>query len=104
MTKEEFDKRLPLAIPIDIAKCPICKAPVMISEINDWIANDNDGQISIDESTLIYLQCSTEPMVNDMDDDEDFHEHMKEHWARPIQDWGPVEKTVKAWLMTQLAQ
>ncbi len=100
MTKEQFDKRLPLTVPANIAVCPICGDRIMIDEIEDWSEKGIGEQLVIDEHTTVSVDCVSAP---DIDDDE-FDDFMARHWQSPYADWMPVQAVVTKWLRKAIDQ
>ena len=86
-----FDKENPKetpAIPAKVAVCPICGAPVVIEDIDEW--ETETGRVT---SCGFHINCSTEP---DIDSDE-WDDWFKSHWSMPYVDWLPVEMRVYRW-------
>ena len=78
---------VPIPIPVNVARCPICKAPLNVGEIAEW---ECDGGKITDFS----IDCTTEP---DIDGDE-WPEWHAEHYHMPYVDWLPLEVPVGRWL------
>jgi hypothetical protein len=75
-----------IAVPGDIAVCPICNAPIVV-EANVW--ESGTGRI-----VEFGIECTTEP---DIDSDEwpDWHAW---HYRMPYVDWPPLERPIRRWL------
>ena len=98
MTKDEFDRLLPLKVPHVIAACPICGDVLYIDECSEWIEDVNE-QMRIDlECSSIHIDCVTAPDP----DSEEWEEWFQGHWSMPYADWLPVEQRVKEWLAEEL--
>lgn len=97
MTRDEFDKLLPLKVPGVIAKCPICGDVLFIDGVDEWV--DEGGQMRLDpEWQDVSVNCATEPDI----DSEDWEDWMSGHWSMPYVDWMPISKRVTEWLSEEL--
>ena len=83
---------LPMLVPEDVAMCPICDAPLVIEDIQDW--SDLNGKVVIEPETTVNVNCTTGPDI----DSADFNNWMNEHWSTPYIDWMPIQAKVREWL------
>lgn len=98
MTKDEFDRLLPLKVQHVVACCPICWDVLFIDECSIW-TEDESGQMRIHlEESSISVDCVTAPDIGS----EEWDEWFRGHWSMPYADWLPVEQKVKAWLAREL--
>lgn len=79
-------RRLPIDVPRDVAACPICGAPIVVEDINEW-ESESGKPVSIS------IECTTGPYI-DGDEWEEWHAG---HYRMPYVDWLPVENRVMAW-------
>ena len=86
-----FDKDDPGQIPTilpGVAVCPICDAPLVIEDIDEW--EEETGRVT---DGGFHINCSTEPDI----DDEEWNDWFDRHWSTPYIDWLPVEQLVYRW-------
>lgn len=76
-------------IPIDVAKCPYCKARLS-AQAHEWSKAD-DGLATVEGFDL---ECDAEPDV----EDQAWNEWWNQHRNMPTVHWLPVQKIVKAYL------
>ena len=98
MTRDEFDKLLPLKVPAVIAECPICSDVLFIDGVDEWY--DEGGQMRLDPEMGVSLDCATEPDI----DDPEWHDWHNGHWSMPYVDWLPVQQRVTRWLAAELVK
>lgn len=79
---------LPLAIPDDVALCPICGAPLVVEDIDEWDAETGE----VTEHGL-HITCSKEPDI----DSKGWNEWHNWHYKMPYVDWLPLQKPVREW-------
>ena len=75
-------------IPVDVALCPICGAPIEITDIDEW-----ETETMRVTETGLHINCTTQPHI---DSDEWWQWH-KWHWSQPYVYWLPVEARVYRW-------
>ena len=78
-----------MAVPPDLAVCPICKQPLFITEYACWTQCE-DGLYMAAE---VHLECRSEPDFEDPGYDDWF----EGHYSMPYVDWLPVSQRVLAW-------
>ena len=83
---------MPFAVPESVAVCPICEAPIVIEEVQDW--EELNGKIVMVPETTVTLTCTTEPDI----DGPDWNDWMSEHFSMPYVDWLPLSVKVRDWL------
>ncbi len=93
MTKDDFDRLLPLSVPARVAHCPICASVIVIDEVQDWIESPS-GHMILGEHATVSVDCVSVPDI----DDPDFDDFMRSHWSNPYTDWLPVQQIVAPWL------
>lgn len=81
---------VPIEIPAKVAVCPICGAPIVVEDINEW-ESESGKPVSISTG------CTTEPDI-DGDEWEDWHAG---HYHMPYVDWLPVERRVLTWFQRE---
>ncbi len=72
----------------DTFQCPICGAPVVVDDIDEWEEND-DGTWQVSENG-IQINCSTEPDI----DSDDWDDWERKHWSMPYVEWLPLSMKV----------
>jgi hypothetical protein len=99
MTRDEFNRLLPLKAPAVIAVCPICGDCIYIDGVDEWY--EEDGQMRIDpQMGGVSLDCGSAPDI----DSDDFDEWMNGHWSTPYIDWLPIQQKVTRWFAQELVQ
>ena len=84
-----FDKESEVpTIPANVAICPICKAPVIIEDIDEW--ETKTGRVT---QSGFHIDCSTEPDIDSIE----WNDWFDSHWSTPYIDWLPVEIRVYRW-------
>lgn len=78
-----------IPVPGEVAICPICSAKLKV-EISGAVENGDDWEV--DE---IHLSCTEEP---DMDNVQEWRDHMDSHYSMPYVDWLPLEEPVLKWI------
>ena len=84
------DRNLPVAIPPEVAICPICAARIEVFGVDDTL---DSGVVGEDSSP--YIGCVSEPDI----ESPDFNDHMLGHYSMPYVDWMPVQAVVLRWLV-----
>lgn len=86
-----FDKDNPSeipTIPTDVAVCPICNAPLVIDDIDEW--ETKTGRVT---ETGLHIECSTAPAIGSSR----WERWFGWHYAMPYVDWLPVDDKVFRW-------
>jgi hypothetical protein len=80
-------------IPLDVAKCPICGAQIVL-EIDAWEQLDDGTWAAAEDGT--HVSCTMEPDI----DDDGWEDWFNGHYSMPYVDWMPVDTRVYKWLLT----
>ena len=90
MKYKYFDRNEPPEISEWVGVCPICKAALVIEDIDEYEAAT--GRVT--EGGL-HITCITQPDFDE--DDDDYEEWFRGHYAMPYVDWLPVNRKVYGW-------
>lgn len=84
-----------LKIPLDVAKCPDCGAP-LVADIQEWYISNEDGSYSI---TNFIAECENEPDI----DGKEYKSWAMAHPSlqNPYIEWLPISMTIQKWLDSQ---
>lgn len=74
--------------PLDIAKCPICGAAVIVGDFDEY-----ETETGLVTESGFHIDCETEPEF----DDPDYDDWFNSHWSMPYVDWLPLEVSLHQW-------
>ena len=74
--------------PADVACCPICGAPVLVGDFDEW--ETETGAVT---ECGFHIDCKNEPD----EDDEEYDDWFNGHWSMPYVDWLPLQTRLYEW-------
>jgi hypothetical protein len=91
--KAEIDLNIfqPIPIPVDVAVCPYCGAPMSITSV-EITTKLTDGSYYVEKFAM---RCTTSPAIVDSPE---YDQWVAQHSARENVDWRKSVKPVKTWL------